>query len=211
MSVEAAAVYGALAGGVLALVIGLWAGVYIGRYPREGVKVHCVVSDWETMENGAPDRVICQLGLDLYNEGPSPTGLGGLCVEFVLRDRGRRVVSRLRTQDSDEKLSVLNLPPKQWVHSRLCATFTGKEALILAGLRRGSPWWVDFVGYFPDGSELRQKIIERKNYFASYSSRRQDQNPYARPWGRPLIEEGMIGTFPRVQSLVKRALSRTTE
>ena len=135
----------------------------------EAVIGGCVVSDWETMQIAPSDWLMCSLEVGLYNERPSSTKLSGVRAEFFL-DGEQRSVSRLRgpTTSGQEDSWVLNLPPQQWTHARLYATFEGEEGLILAGFQRGAPWQVDFVGYFPDGGELRQKIVERKNFLASY-------------------------------------------
>jgi hypothetical protein len=133
--------------------------------------ISCVVSDWETIQIEPSDWFICSLEVGLYNERPSSTKLSSLCAEFFL-DGEQRSVSRLRRPPSDqEDSSALNLPPQQWTHARLYTTFEGEEGLTLACFQRSSPWRVDLVGYLPDGGELRQKIVERKNFFTSHYNR----------------------------------------
>jgi hypothetical protein len=146
--------------------------------------IGCVVSDWETMRVAPSDWIMCSLEVGLYNERPSPTKLSGVCAQFFL-DGEQRSVSRLRRPPSgQEDSSVLNLPPRQWTHGRLYASFEGEEGLILAGLRRRGPWRVDFVGYLTDGGELRQKVVERENFFTSYRKK-----PFA-PKGKAHFSQG---------------------
>src|SRR5215212_9649640 len=153
----------------------------------EAVIGGCVVSDWETMQIAPSDWLMCSLEVGLYNERPSSTKLSGVRAEFFL-DGEQRSVSRLRgpTTSGQEDSWVLNLPPQQWTHARLYATFEGEEGLILAGFQRGGPWRVDFVGYFPDGGELRQKIVERKNFFTSH-------------YKKPFVHKGYAHLLPRSQ------------
>ncbi len=148
--------------------------------------ISCVVSDWETTQIEPSDWFICSLEVGLYNERPSSTKLSSLCAEFFL-DGEQRSVSRLRRPPSDqEDSSALNLPPQQWTHARLYTTFEGEEGLTLAGFQRSSPWRVDLVGYLPDGGELRQKIVERKNFFTSH-------------YKKPFIRKGYAHLLPRSQ------------
>jgi hypothetical protein len=181
MSAEAMMVlYGALAAGVLAFPAGVVASMLVRRYLPGPRKVRCVISEWEPMRIGPPNWVICSLEVDLFNERPSSTELSGVCAEFLL-DGERRAVSRLRRPASSQEFSVLNLPPQQWTHSRLYTSFKGEEGLILAGFRQAGPWQVDFVGYLPDGEKLRQKIVERKNFFMSYHKKPFFWKGYAHP------------------------------
>jgi hypothetical protein len=148
--------------------------------------ISCVVSDWETTQIEPSDWFICSLEVGLYNERPSSTKLSSLCAEFFL-DGEQRSVSRLRRPPSDqEDSSALNLPPQQWTHARLYTTFEGEEGLTLAGFQRSSPWRVDLVGYLPDGEELRQKIVERKNFFTSH-------------YKKPFVHKGYAHLLPRSQ------------
>ncbi len=148
--------------------------------------ISCVVSDWETTQIEPSDWFICSLEVGLYNERPSSTKLSSLCAEFFL-DGEQRSVSRLRRPPSDqEDSSALNLPPQQWTHARLYTTFEGDEGLTLAGFQRSSPWRVDLVGYLPDGGELRQKIVERKNFFTSH-------------YKKPFVHKGYAHLLPRSQ------------
>jgi len=148
--------------------------------------ISCVVSDWETTQIEPSDWFICSLEVGLYNERPSSTKLSSLCAEFFL-DGEQRSVSRLRRPPSDqEDSSALNLPPQQWTHARLYTTFEGEEGLTLAGFQRSSPWRVDLVGYLPDGGELRQKIVERKNFFTSH-------------YKKPFVHKGYAHLLPRSQ------------
>lgn len=181
MSAEAMMVlYGALAGGVLAFSAGVVVSMLVRRYLPGPSQVRCVISDWEPMRIGPPNWVICSLEVDLFNESSSSTELCGVCAEFLL-DGERRAVSRLRRPASGQEFSVLNLPPQQWTHSRLYTSFKGEEGLVLAGFRQAGPWQVDFVGCFPDGEELRQKIVERKNFFMSYHKEPFIWKGYAHP------------------------------
>jgi hypothetical protein len=148
--------------------------------------ISCVVSDWETTQIEPSDWFICSLEVGLYNERPSSTKLSSLCAEFFL-DGEQRSVSRLRRPPSgQEDSSALNLPPQQWTHARLYTTFEGEEGLTLAGFQRSSPWRVDLVGYLPDGGELRQKIVERKNFFTSH-------------YKKPFVYKGYAHLLPRSQ------------
>ena len=148
--------------------------------------ISCVVSDWETTQIEPSDWFICSLEVGLYNERPSSTKLSSLCAEFFL-DGEQRSVSRLRRPPSgQEDSSALNLPPQQWTHARLYTTFEGEEGLTLAGFQRSSPWRVDLVGYLPDGGELRQKIVERKNFFTSH-------------YKKPIVHKGYAHLLPRSQ------------
>jgi hypothetical protein len=141
--------------------------------------IDCVVSDWETTHIEPSAWFVCSLEVGLYNERSSSTKLSGLRAEFFL-DGEQRWVSRLKRPPSgQEDSSALNLPPQQWTHARLYTTFEGEEGLTLAGFQRSSPWRVDLVGYLPDGVELRQKIVERKNFFTSYYKKPFVRNNYA--------------------------------
>jgi hypothetical protein len=155
----AAALYGALAGGIVAIT-GVLAGMFAERRLRGRRKVRCVIWGWRTTvrEAGPLSRAVCSFEVDLFNERPSPTGLRSVSVA-LLRDGEQWVVTRLRAADSDEELGVLNLPPQQWVHAGLYAFFEGEGAQELVNFRRA-----DFVGYFPDGGTFRRKIAERKDY-----------------------------------------------
>jgi len=187
MSSEAtAALYGALAGGVIAIVgvalatVGVLVGVLIERRLRENKKVRCVASGWEMTEAEPLGWAACSFEVELFNERPSPTGLRGVCVEF-LRDGGQPTVGRLRLPASTEVLGVLNLPPQQWVRMSLHAFFEGQEARSLTDFQRA-----DFVGYFPDGRVFRRKIVERKNFVAGLKKKHASRKNYV-PWWRRSI------------------------
>ena len=181
MSTEAATlVYGALAAGVFVFPIGVVVGMLTGQHLRKRRKVRCVISNWEVMWIGPQNWAICSLGVDLFNEEPSSMGLSAVCAEFLIEGE-KRAVGRLRGPTLGQgESTALELVPQRWTHARLYTSFKGEEALILAGFRRGGSWRVDFVSYFPDGEELRQKIVERKNYFASHSKELRVRRNFAR-------------------------------
>jgi hypothetical protein len=184
MSPEAtAALYGALVGGGIIVVggvltmLGILAGVSIERRFKERNKVHCVISGWDITEAEPLGWAACSFEVEVFNEKASPTGLRGIRVEF-LRDGERPAIGRLRLPASTEVLWVLNLPPQQWERVQVHAFFDGEEAREVAGFRRA-----DFVGYFPDGKEFRQKIIERKDFVAARKKKHFSRKTYA-PWWR---------------------------
>ncbi len=198
MSLEVtAAVYGALVGGMFALV-GMFAGVLTERRLQRRGKVRCVASDWRLTfhEMGPLDQAICSFEADLFNERLLPTGLRGLSVAFVQDDKQEIIVPLRRRLASDEAAGVLNLPPRLWVHASLYSQLEGEEARKLSDF-----WRSDLVGHFPDGTEFRQKIIVRKDFVASrkrfvatrnnfVAARKRfaaDRKNYARPWWRALF------------------------
>ncbi len=174
------ALYGALAGGIVAIT-GVLAGMFAERRLRGRRKVRCVIWGWKTTvrEAGPLSRAVCSFEVDLFNERSSPTGLRSVSVA-LLRDGEQRAVARLRAADSDEELGVLNLPPQQWVHTGLYAFFEGEVAQELVNFRQA-----DFVGYFPDGKEFRRKIIVRKNFVVTRKKKHSTRKDYA-PWWRKM-------------------------
>jgi hypothetical protein len=184
-----AALYGALAGGVVAIAsgvlvaIGILGSMFVQRRLRARKKVHCVISGWETAvrETGSLSQAVCSFEVDLFNERFSPTGLRALSVE-VFRDGEQPAVGRLRTMASDEELWVLNLPPRQWLHKSMYALLEGEEVHKLKDLR-----WADFVGYFPDDKAFRQRIVERKDFVAAPKKDHAIRKDYT-PWWRRIFD-----------------------
>ncbi len=180
-----AALYGALAGGAVAIAAGVFAtigvltGMFVRRRLKERKRVHCVVSEWDMTEVEPLGWAACSFEVEMFNEKLSPTGLRGVRVEF-LRDGKRSAFGRLREPASTEVLGVLNLPPQQWVRMILHAFFEGKETRDLEGYQRA-----DFVGYFPDGKEFRRKIVVRKNFVAARKKKHSTRKDYA-PWWRKM-------------------------
>jgi hypothetical protein len=181
MRTEAATiVYAAFAFGVFVFPVGVAVGMLTGQYLRKSRrKVRCVISNWGIMWIRPQEWAIFSLVVDLFNEELSSIGLSSICAEFLLEGE-KRAVSCLRKPASGQgELSALDLVLQQWTHARLYASFKGEEALLLTGLRRGGSWRVDFVGYFSNGEELRQKIVERNNYFSSHSKELRVQKNFA--------------------------------
>lgn len=180
-----AALYGALAGGAVAIVggmiaaTGVLAGVFARRRLEERSTVCCVVSEWDMTEVEPLGWAACSFEVEMFNEKSSPTGLRGVCVEF-LRDGKRTAVGRLKKPASTEVLGVLNLPPRQWVRVTLHSFFEGKETQDLEGFQRA-----DFVGQFPDGKEFRRKIVVRKNFGVARKKGHSARKDYA-PWWRKM-------------------------
>ena len=187
-SEAAAAMYGALVGGMIALaaaVLGA-AGVLVGRYvtrrlQERRTKLHCVLWGWEMTEADALGRAVCSFRVDLFSERPLATGLRGICVEFIRQDE-QQMFGRLWTADSDEELGVLNLPPRRWVSASVYAFLEGEERSKLSGFRRA-----DFVGYFPNGGEFRRRIVERKDFVASRKRAVDNRKSYTHPWWRRVL------------------------
>jgi hypothetical protein len=182
MSPEATtAVYGALAGGAIAIggglfvTLGVLVGMYIKRRRKERKNVRCVVSGWDMTEVVPLDWAACSFEVELFNEETSSTGLRGIRVEFV-RNGEKLAVGRPRLPASTEVLGVMNLPPQRWVRATLHAFFEGEEAQELAGFQRAY-----FVGYFPNGKEFRCKIVERKDFVAARKKGHSGRKVYA-PW-----------------------------
>ena len=136
-----AAVYGGIAGGVLAMV-GVLLGVLVERQLQWRGKVRCVVSDWDLdfQQAGELNQATCSFEVDLFNEQPLATGLR----DVLLREG-----------------VTLNLPPREWVHASLHGRFDDREARKLRSFQRA-----EFVGYLPDGRAFRQRIIGRKDFIA---------------------------------------------
>src|SRR5215210_1302447 len=186
MSPEAtAAIYGALAGGFVAIAggviatLGILVGMFIKRRFKERKRVRCVVSEWDMTEFEPLGWAACSFEVELFNEKLAPTGLRGVCVEF-LRDGEKPAVGRLREPASTEALGVLNLPSQRWVRSTLHAFFEGAETRDIEGFQRA-----DFVGYFPDGKEFRRKIVVRKNFVVARKKKNSSRKDYA-PWWHKL-------------------------
>jgi hypothetical protein len=176
----AAAVYGGLVGGVLAM-FGVLAGMFVERRLQECGKVRCIVSDWDLREAGPLGRAVCSFEVDLFNERHSPTGLRDIYVTF-LRDDEQRPIVRLKDSVSHENLEVMNLPSRRWVHANLYAFFKGEELQTLSDFRR-----VELVGYFPDGREFKQTIVERKDFIVSRKRAGASWKSYAQPWWRSMF------------------------
>jgi hypothetical protein len=186
MSPEAtAAIYGALAGGFVAISGGVLAtltilvGMFIKRRFKERKRVRCVVSEWDMTEVEPLGWAACSFEVELFNEKLSPTGLRGVRVEF-LRDGEPPTAGHLRESASTEVLGVLNLPPQRWVRATLHAFFEGEEMRDIEGFRQA-----DFVGYFPDGKEFRRKIVVRKTFGVARKKKHSTRKDYA-PWWRKL-------------------------
>ena len=178
-----AALYGALAGGAVAVVggvfatIGVLTGIFARRRLKERKRVRCVVSEWDMTEVQPLGWAACSFEIEMFNEKSTPTGLRGVRVEF-LRDGKPPAVGRLRESASTEVLGVLNLPSQRWVGATLHAFFEGKEARDLEGFQRA-----DFVGNFPDGKEFRCGILVRKNFVVTRNKKHSNRKDYA-PWWR---------------------------
>jgi hypothetical protein len=170
----AAAIYGGLVGGVLAM-IGVFAGMALeSRLQRRG-KLRCVVSDWELTDVGPLGQAFCSFEVYLFNERLWATGLRDVSVVFY-RDGEQGWEYLLKDRASSASLRVLDLPPRKWVHVRPYALFEGKEEEF-TGLRQ-----VDLVGRLPDGSEFRQKILAREDFVATRSEPVGPRKDYSRPW-----------------------------
>lgn len=185
-----AALYGALAGGAVAVVGGIFAvmGILVVMFARRRLKerkmVRCVVSEWDMTEVEPLGWAACSFEVEMFNEKASPTGLRGVCVEF-LRDGKRAAVGRLRKPASTEVLGVLNLPPQQWVRMTLHAFFEGKETRDLEGFQRA-----DFVGHFSDGKEFRRKIMVRKNFGIARKKKHSTRKDYTPWWSKMYARNG---------------------
>lgn len=179
-----AALYGALAGGFIAIAVVMFAalGILVGMFVRrrllEGEQVRCVVTGWDMTEFEPLGWAACSFEVELFNEKTLPTGLRGVRVEFI-RDGGRPAVGLLRLPASTNALWVLNLSPRQWERAYLHAFFEGEETRDLKGFRRA-----DFVGHFPNGKEFRRKIVERKNFVAGRKTNHSSRKVYGPWWSR---------------------------
>ena len=181
-----AALYGVLAGGVVVIVggvvatIGVLTAMFVRRRLKERKRVRCVVSEWDMTEVEPLGWAACSFEVEMFNEKPEPTGLRGVRVEFLRDGKKRLAVGRLREPASTEVLGVLNLPPQRWVRATLHAFFEGEETRDIEGFRRA-----DFVGQFPDGKELRRRIVVRQNFVAARKKGHSTRKDYA-PWWRKL-------------------------
>jgi hypothetical protein len=181
MNLQATAViYGGLVGGVLGM-IGVLAGMLLERHLQGRGKVRCVVSDWEVTEVEPLDQAYCSFEVYLFNERLLATGLRDVSV-VLYRDGEEGWVCLLKERITAEKLQVLDLPPRRWVHVRPYATFEGQEAQRLIGVRR-----VDLVGRFPDGSEFKQQVVGREDFFATHSAPVDLRRDYSNPWWRRIL------------------------
>lgn len=173
-TVITAAVCGAIVGGLLAMA-GVVAGMTIERRLQWRGKVECVVSNWDLnfQQAGALSQAMCSFDVDLFNEQPFATGIRDVRVVFVRND-GEEVIGKLRDVLLREGV-ILNLPSRQWFHASLHGRFDDHDTRRLRDFRR-----VEFLGYFPDGREFRQRIIGRKDFVARRKrlfSRRKDYQP----------------------------------
>ena len=185
-TVITAAVCGAIVGGLLAIA-GVLAGMSIERRLQWRGKVECVVSNWDLnfQRAGALNQAMCSFDVDLFNEQPFATGIRDVRVVFV-REDGEEVTGTLRDVLLREGV-VLNLPPRQWFHASLHGRFDDQDARKLREFRR-----VEFLGYFPDGREFRQRVIDRKDFTVRRKklfSRRKDYQPGTMWRGAPGDED----------------------
>jgi hypothetical protein len=134
----------------------------------------------EADETTEAEGVAYTVAIDLFNGKEVPTGLRNVRVEMIL-DNGRSVESRpddLETERQHpirverslriiiDKLDVLNIPPRQFVHKELRGSF-GKEAAKALSVGRWRS--IDFVADRPKrpflgilGSKTYRKTIKTK-------------------------------------------------
>ena len=122
---------------------------------------------YELDEQADLHSLLYGVDIDFYNGKDAPTGLRDVRVELVL-DGGKRFVDRpsdmsstttpiaqRRTGTIYDKLEVVNLPPRQFVHEELSGSF-GKAASE-ACKNRG--WRIEFVAQRP-----KRPLLWRKTY-----------------------------------------------
>lgn len=170
-------------------LLGVVVGVLAERIARVLGRLYCETSDWETrfttatlnpvglykeMEPGQAKmfakRVEYRFAIDVFNGKEIPTGLRDIKVELV-REGGSPLESRpedlmsLRKDELSEGLvrtevSVINIPPRHFVHMQLTGSFDTREAVV--ALTGGSWRRVELVGKLPGGLLFSRSKTYRK-------------------------------------------------
>jgi len=179
LSTVQATLLAALIGGGLALL-----GVFIERFSRSIGLLWCESTGWDlTFDDQAAKYSVC---LDLFNGKEIPVGLRSISVVFICKEgklisEPEEVQARpfplspiVKLQDVGpliSAVSVVNLPPRQWMSKELQGRVYEKEDVrLLAGWRK-----VEFVG-----QRQRRGLFERKTYRKVIAVR----PPLPDPWQR---------------------------
>lgn len=179
-------------------VSGALAGLVVERFLRSFGRMWCEPSGWEMKflsnfnEYGESNEVVPEeadgvtysVRLDLFNGKEIPVGLRDITIVFVCEggevsnkpwDSTTGKFSSGRTDY--EKLVVVNLSPRQWVHLPLRGGFGEQDEIrLLAGWSR-----VDFVG-----QRQRRGIIESKTYRETIATKEvpRFRSPQSSSWWR---------------------------
>jgi len=181
---------------VLAALLGVLGGVLIERVARSWGRLWCEPSDWRldffaSVKGGGETsnippseayRAAYSVRLDFYNGKEIPVGLRNARIEIYHGAGGGVLISnpldmgaptspdRLRDVGKTHgELSLVNLPPRQWVPIELRWSYHQKEDV------RRLAWWyrVEFVG-----ERQRRGLFEPKTFRKTIASR----SPYPDPF-----------------------------
>jgi len=187
-----ATLYGAVIAGTFTLL-----GMMIERLLRLVGFLRFSASGWDTTYLGGEDNftygmvddpkdateVRYRVAIDMFNGREVPTCLRNARVEMILTDgphvesRPDYLVARVPSQSSKgdyNQLTVLNVPPRQFVHKELHGSF-GREAIESY---RDNGWRrIDFVADWPKRPFFG--ILGRKTYRKTIATRPPNRDPFA--------------------------------
>lgn len=157
----------------VAALVGVVVGIVANHFVRHLGRVVSEPSGWEMNLHREGELRSYSFGLDLFNGRDMPTGLRNLTVVLICKDgelvskpedRATRSVHKIgsftgtRSRITFEEMSVINLPPRQWVHKEFQGTFVMKEGVTISEWQR-----VELVGEWPSRlrSTFKKKVAER--------------------------------------------------
>ena len=161
---------------VIAALVGVVVGIVANRLADRLGRLWCKPTGWKLRFMNADGEIGIEradevtwldysFALDLFNGRDIPTGLRNLKVILVCED-GKEVRSEPADRasvrpgaSSPEEMSVINLPPRKWVHKEFVGTFHEPEGINVGKWQRA-----DLVGEWPRRwrKKFRKKIAERQ-------------------------------------------------